>query len=155
MGIADHLFLSPINTTNPIFWFWKPSFYILIAFLKVLIIKRFGFFNQWKNNINLSSLSDLMADKIHYLRPLVFETMNRRDWLPSGRQFIHHTVIKVAICGHRKCAGYRGGGHHQYMRRNCCFTPQPGPLGYAKTMLFVHDGQSQLLKLDRFLQHRM
>src|ERR1700722_4035882 len=127
--------LPPIYPADPIGRLRKPRFYVDIAPFKVLIIHLFGLLDQWKNNIHLPPLSDLMPDKIHHLRPPVLETMKSRDWLASGRQFVHHTIVQIAIGSHRERPRDRRGRHDQHMRRDLGLLPQPRPLRHPKPVL--------------------
>ncbi len=75
-----------------------------------------------------------------------------------GRQFVDRRHVQVCIGGHRQRARDRRGGHHQLMRhaaRRRALVAQCQPLVHAEAVLFVDDGQRQVMEHHRLLHQRM
>src|SRR5205085_4175752 len=85
---------------------------------------------------------------------LVFAHNHSLYRCPTRRHFIDHRDIEVAVDRHSQRSGNRSCCHHDNVRIKTKGT-QAGTLQYAETMLLVKDGQTELIKTDRFLYDRL
>ena len=90
----------------------------------------------------------LLADTLIETGQLVIIFVLGVDGLAARRQFVDDTHIEVAIDGHGKCTGDRGGGHHQHMGGIGALAPQTCTLGNTEAVLFVDDGKAKAVKLN-------
>src|ERR1019366_9421087 len=107
------------------------------------------FFNKGIHYINLPAFPDFIFYKIHNLWPGIIHSVNGSHSLPSGRHFIHNTIIQISIGCQSKGAGNGSCSHNQDMRTNLVLLPQFSPLRYSKLVLLVNDNQPKIFKNDR------
>ena len=81
---------------------------------------------------------------------------HRGHGFAARRQLVDDGHVEVAIYSHRQRARDGRCGHHQHMgRRHTVLAPQAGTLSHAEAVLFVNDGQSQVVELHGVLDEGM
>ena len=118
-----------------------------VAVLQIFVVHRFGLLDKRIDDINLSSLLDLLPHETEEPQAGRVGVVHRADRLTSRRQLVDHRNVQVAVEGHRQRAGNGRGGHHQDMGRLLVLRPEPCPLFDAEAMLFVDHHESQVRKL--------
>ena len=79
---------------------------------------------------------------------------HRIDRLRAGGQLIDQRHIHVGVQRHGQSAWYGRGGEDELVR-NAAFVAQRHALMHAEAMLFVDDGQGQVVKIDSLLEQRV
>jgi len=82
-------------------------------FRRRLQIHFFRFFDQRINDINLPPEIDLAFDAFVNAGSPVFADDDRFDRCPSGRKFVYHGHVQIAVNRHCQTARDRGCRHHQ------------------------------------------
>ena len=135
--------------------FWKLLANVHVTLFQVLDVHLFTLLYQRIHDVYLTAFLNLFPHELVHAFPAVVKLMNGLDRLSAGRQFINDRHIQVAIQGHGQRTGNRGGCHNKHMRRTGILSPQFGPLGYSKTVLFVNHHQTQGREVDGVFNHGM
>ncbi|KAF5063245.1 hypothetical protein DSECCO2_296660 [anaerobic digester metagenome] len=114
---------------------------------QVFQVQRLTFLNQGIDDISLPSGFYLFANKLIKCSPLLVVPVQGLHRFSSGRQFINHGDIQIAVDRHGERTGDRGGRHHQNVWRMLVLRPKFRTLRHTKTMLFVDNHKSQVVKL--------
>ncbi|CWT61235.1 Uncharacterised protein [Neisseria meningitidis] len=110
-----------------------------------LQLQGFAFFNQWADPIRLPPFSASAEDEAFDFGAADVVDEARFNRCAPGRQFVDDGHVQIGEKTHRKRARDGRGGHHQLMD----FAPfvfEGEALGNAETVLFVHNGQAQIVK---------
>ena len=117
-------------------------------------IQRFAFIHQRADPIALPPLGNGRTQPFDDLIHPSGADHRGLDRFSSRRLFIENGHIHVAILRERQRPRDRRCRHHQHVDP-LAFLPQKKALPHAKSVLFVHDGQTQIGKDDVGLKHSM
>ncbi len=70
--------------------------------------------------------------------------MERLNGFSSGRKFVYHAHVEVAVNGHGQRTRNGGGCHHKDMGRTNVLLPQPRALLHAEAVLLVDDHEAEI-----------
>ena len=129
----------------------------LVPQFQVLVVQFFALENERIHNECLPALGYLVPDKIVHGVAFAFSYAQRLDRLAARGHFVNDGNVQVSVQGHGQGARNGRGGHYQHMRRNAlpAFVPEAGALLHAKTVLLIHDGQSQCPEMHGVFYERM
>ncbi|EKD61886.1 MAG: hypothetical protein ACD_54C00052G0001 [uncultured bacterium] len=118
------------------------------------VIDQFGILDQRADPIGLPPLGHRLCQMTDDLIHPRARDQRCLDRLATGRLFVQHRDIHIAITGQRKAARDRRGGHYQHICRLPLCT-QLHPLRHAKAVLFIDHSEPKILKLNVFLEYRV
>ena len=113
--------------------------------------------DQRCHDIHLPARFHLLPGEVITIFPLRLRQAVRRHRRAAGRQLINDGYVKITVDHHRQRSGDRRRRHDQHVGTSLPgpFLPQPDPLVYTETVLFIGDHQTQLPKPHLRLYHRM
>mmetsp|Transcript_27885 Transcript_27885/g.52103 ORF Transcript_27885/g.52103 Transcript_27885/m.52103 type:complete len:508 (+) Transcript_27885:1055-2578(+) len=117
-------------------------------------IHRFAFFNQRTDPIALSPFRHHRAQPVHHLVHAAGADQSRLDRFATGRFFIQHRHVHVAILRQGEGPRNRCGRHHKHIRIRALFA-QFKPLAHTEPVLFINNRKAQIRKMHVSLKHRM
>ena len=130
-------------------------FQLLKTVFEVLQVKALAFLDEREDDIDLSSLLDLLADAFVERRHAVVIDMGGLDGLASWGQFVDDANIEIAVESHRQGAWNGRCRHHKHMRRVLALAPQLCTLGHAEAVLLVNHHHTEMGKLHGVLNDSM
>ncbi len=112
---------------------------------------RFGFLNNWVDDVSLAARFDLPLEEAIDQLDLIIGDVLGDDLLSSGRHFVDGGDVEVAIDCHCKAAGDGGGGHHEDVGGNA-FLGEFEALHDAEAVLLIDDDEAEAVEFDILLQ---
>ena len=137
-----------MDNSNAKIWEWEPPREALVAVHQVLVIQGGAFLNQRIDDVHLATALDFVFHELEQRQPRLVGAVHGFDRLATGRHLIDEADVQVTVRGHGQCPRNGRCGHNQHVRCRVGLGPELAALGYAKSVLFINDGEPQTLELD-------
>ena len=123
----------------------------LEAFFGCRHVDRFAFLDQRADPVGLAAFQDRLAQVVDHLVDPARGDQRGLDGFPAGRFFVEDRDVHMAVLGEAEGAGDGRGRHHEDVGLGA-FRAELHPLRHAEAVLFVDDGEAEIVELHPLLE---